>query len=235
MPHPLFSLGARLALCASMVRPGVKLADIGTDHAYLPIWLARQGMISRAIAADVRLDPLRSAERNIRKYHVEDTVSARLSDGLSVIFPHEADDIVMAGMGGELMIRLIETAPWLKNEEKRLILQPMTSAEDLRRSLEREGYAVLQEKAVEEDGHVYSVMQAMYDPAQAGGGPLYPYIGKLQADTEAARTYIAKCAARLSKKADGMAISGQVQTAAQLREVLHGLNALLDQSKGGSQ
>lgn len=233
MPHPLFSLGARLALCASMVRPGAKLADIGTDHAYLPIWLARQEMVSRAIAADVRLDPLRSAERNIRKYHVEDMVSARLSDGLSVIFPHEADDIVMAGMGGELMIRLIEAAPWLKDGEKRLILQPMTSAEDLRRFLEREGFAVLQEKAVEEDSHVYSVLQVVYDPVQAGGGPLYPYIGKLQTDTEAARVYIAKCAARLSKKTDGMAISGQVQEAAQLREVLHGLDVLLNQSKGG--
>lgn len=235
MPHPLFSLGARLALCASMVRLGTRLADIGTDHAYLPIWLARQGMVSRAIAADVRLDPLRSAERNMRKYHVEDTVSARLSDGLSVIFPHEADDIVMAGMGGELMIRLIEAAPWLKSGEKRLILQPMTSAEDLRRYLEQEGFAVLQEKAVEEDRHVYSVMQVMYDPAQAGGASLYPYIGKLQADTEAARVYIAKCVARLSKKADGMAITGQAQEEAHLREVLHGLTVLLDQSKGGLQ
>ena len=126
MPHPLFRLGNRLALCASMVREGTKLADIGTDHAYLPIWLARKGRISSAIAADVKPLPLRSAEQNIRRYHVEEQITTRLSDGLRALSPDEADDIVLAGMGGELIIRLIGEAPWLKAGDKRLILQPMT-------------------------------------------------------------------------------------------------------------
>ena len=101
MPHPLFRLGNRLALCASMVREGTKLADIGTDHAYLPIWLARKGRISSAIAADVKPLPLRSAEQNIRRYHVEEQITTRLSDGLRALSPDEAGDIVLAGMGGE--------------------------------------------------------------------------------------------------------------------------------------
>ena len=82
MPHPLFRLGNRLALCASMVREGTKLADVGTDHAYLPIWLARKGRVSSAIAADVKPLPLRSAEQNIRRYYVEEQVTTRLPDGL---------------------------------------------------------------------------------------------------------------------------------------------------------
>lgn len=139
MPHPLFRLGNRLALCASMVREGTKLADIGTDHAYLPIWLARKGRISSAIAADV--SPCRCVPRNRISAATmwRNRLPPRLSDGLRALSPDEAGDIVLAGMGGELIIRLIGEAPWLKAGDKRLILQPMTSAEELRRFLEREG------------------------------------------------------------------------------------------------
>lgn len=226
MPHPLFSLGNRLALCASMVREGTRLADIGTDHAYLPIWLAREGRISRAIAADVRISPLRSAEYHIRRHHTEEQVSVRLSDGLDAIFPNEADDVVMAGMGGELIVRLMEAAPWLKTGDKHLILQPMTSAEALRRYLAREGFAILREEAAEEDGHVYAVIQAAYDPERAGGGMLYPYIGRLNGSTPEGRAYIAKCAGRLSKKVQGMELSGNMEGARALRPILAGLQAL---------
>ena len=235
MPHPLFRLGNRLALCASMVREGTKLADIGTDHAYLPIWLARKGRISSAIAADVKPLPLRSAEQNIRRYHVEEQITTRLSDGLRALSPDEAGDIVLAGMGGELIIRLIGEAPWLKAGDKRLILQPMTSAEELRRFLEREGFAILREQAAEEDGHVYSVMLVEYCPAQAGGGELYPYIGKLDGSTPESRAYIAKCARRLSKKAQGMRLSGNAEEASSLQMILEKLQQLCETNneKGG--
>ena len=228
MPHPLFTLGARLSLCASMVRKGTKLADIGTDHAYLPVWLARQGLISHAIAADVRELPLHAAEKNIRRYRVEGQVSARLSDGLDAIFPNEADDVVMAGMGGELIMRLIAAAPWLRQGGKRMILQPMTSAEELRRFLEQEGFAVLREEAAAEDGHVYSVMQAAYDPPQAGGGPLYPYLGKLDGSTPERRMYIEKCAGRLAKKARGLEISGHPGEAEALWAAIADMRALCE-------
>ena len=94
MPRPLFTLEPRLQLCADWVRPGVKMADIGTDHGYLPIWLAKQGKISHGIAADIALAPLRAAQRNIGRYHAQGLVHARLSDGLAQVFPHEADDVV---------------------------------------------------------------------------------------------------------------------------------------------
>ena len=214
MPHPLFTLGNRLSLCASMVREGTKLVDIGTDHAYLPIWLVRKGRISNAIAADVKLSPLRSAERNIRRYHVEEQVSARLSDGLDAVFPNEADDIVMAGMGGELIIRLIGAAPWLKQEHKRLILQPMTAADKLRLYLEEKGFFVEKERAaIDNRGLCYSAMLVRYQPDCQRYGELFPYIGILDGSTEESRAYLNKRADSLQRKAEGLKISGEREKA----------------------
>ena len=89
----LFSLGKRLSLCASMVRQGTSLADVGTDHAYLPVWLAKHGLIRNAIASDVRRGPLERARRNIERYGEDDVITVRLSDGLDRILPGEADEI----------------------------------------------------------------------------------------------------------------------------------------------
>ena len=109
----LFQLDGRLAKCAAMLR-GVPFADIGTDHAYLPVYLAVRGEIPAAIAADLREGPLESAKRTIARFHVESIVTARLSDGLAAIQPQEAEDIVIAGMGGELIAQILSKAPWLK-------------------------------------------------------------------------------------------------------------------------
>lgn len=156
----LFQLDRRLQTCASMVRENQVLADIGTDHAYLPIWLVKKGVIQKAIAADINMGPLQKAAFNIRRYNVGKQVDARLSDGLELIFPNEADDIVIAGMGGELIADIIEKAPWLKDVQKHLILQPMTSAPELRTYLTEHGFAVKQEQAVQDGDHIYTVMRA---------------------------------------------------------------------------
>lgn len=229
--HPLFTLGERLQLCASMVRSGCALADIGTDHAYLPIWLARQGLIARAVAADVKEGPLQKAQFHIERYDVQDMVSARLSDGLDSISPMEADDIVIAGMGGETMIQIISKALWLKDQNKHLILQPMTTVQPLRVFLAEQGFAVLREQAVQQDGHVYSAFLAVYEPDMAEPGALYPYIGKLDAATEESRLYIRHCAETLGKKANGLALSGKEEEAAPLRAVIERLNAMLKEEE----
>lgn len=226
--HPLFTLGGRLQLCASVVRPGTALADIGTDHAYLPIWLAKQGLVTRAIVADVRLGPLQKAQVNIRRYRVQDIVSARLSDGLDEIFPTEADDIVIAGMGGEMIIQIIAAAKWLKNETKRLILQPMTSAEQLRLFLAEQGFVVLREQAVVEDGRAYSVLLAEYSPEKVDPDELYPHIGKLTAETEDNRIYIRHRITNLEKRAGGLAVSGKEDEAAVLNGLIERMKAMLE-------
>lgn len=226
--HPLFALGGRLRLCASMVREGAALADIGTDHGYLPIWLARRGLISRAVAADVRPGPLEKARGNIERYRVHSQVAARLSDGLNAVSPAEADDIVIAGMGGEMMIRIISEAPWLKDAGKHLILQPMTSAKELRVYLARQGFAIVREQAVVEDGRVYSVILARYSPESVSAGGLYPYIGGLDAENEDNRAYLRMKIRSLKKREAGLKRSGREAEAAAAGCLLSELNAMLE-------
>ena len=218
----LFSLGGRLALCASMVRPGCRLADVGTDHAYLPVWLAKNGQIRSAVAADVREGPLQSARQNIGRYEVAALVSARLSDGLDALASGEADDIVMAGMGGELIARLIGRAPWLRSPEKRLILQPMTSAEELRAFLLQEGFGVLREETAREDNRLYTVMLVCYDPALAarnGQTPAFVQRGLVTGETADGRAYLRARAASLRKRAGGLRCTQHTEEAAALEAV----------------
>ena len=107
----LFSLDGRLSVCASLVRNGARLADVGTDHAYLPIWLAKNGKIISAVASDNRKKPLAAGMENIERYGCSEIVSTRLCAGLDDISPDEADDIVIAGMGGEMIAGILENAP----------------------------------------------------------------------------------------------------------------------------
>lgn len=203
MGRPLFQLDPRLQLCADFVRPGTKLADIGTDHAYLPVWLKKQEKIASAVAADIHTGPLEKAKENILRYQAEN-VTARLSDGLSQILPQEADDIVIAGMGGELIARILSQALWVREGDRHLILQPMTCAQELREYLRENGFALLREEAVESRAHVYTVMLAVYCPQKAGNGDLYPYIGVLQPNTAAARRYMAKQIQSLRRRGQGL-------------------------------
>lgn len=205
----LFQLDPRLRLCADMIRSGGRVADIGTDHAYLPIWLARNGLVEKAIAADINLGPLQKAAMNVRRHQVQDLVDTRLSDGLQQVFPNEADDVVIAGMGGETIAGILEQAPWLKQGRKNLVLQPMTCAKELREFLAREGYAVKEERAVLSDGRVYSVMRAEYDPAHVPDAPLYPYIGLLDPSLPESRSYMEREYAHLKKKAEGLKTAGK--------------------------
>lgn len=139
-------LCTRLQMVADFVRDGAApLPDIGTDHAYLPVALVLSGKCPRAVVSDLREMPLENARQAIRRYHLEDRIVACLSDGLDEIAPDWAQDIVIAGMGGELIAAILARAPWLRNEGKRLILQPMTHAEDVRRFLYKNGFSILKE------------------------------------------------------------------------------------------
>lgn len=188
LKRPIFNLGRRLEVCAQKVRHGRKIVDVGTDHAYLPIWLAKKGFISQAIALDVNESPLRSAKKNIEKYHVQDTVTTVLSDGLKQITSSQADDIIIAGMGGDLVIQIISQTPWLKDPRKRLILQPMSCENKVREYLNLEGFSNLDETALECDGKVYVVIVCTYTNSAPDKNILYPYVGKLL-DNPSAITY----------------------------------------------
>lgn len=225
MTRPLFQLGPRLALCAELSREGRALCDIGTDHAYLPIWLIKSGRIPGAIAADVNPGPLKAAAGNAKRYGVEDKLVLRLSDGLREILPGEAEDIVVAGMGGELILRMIGETPWLRDREKRLVLQPMSSIRELRTGLRDLGFEIGTERAVEEAGKVYTAFSAGYIGSVRSTDRLYPYLGKLEPGTEAARKYAEKLLRDLNGRLQG-ALRGQGEDSPEeLREIMKEIEA----------
>lgn len=150
-------LTARLQSVADQVPQGAAFADIGTDHAYLPVWLLLNGRIEHAIAADLREGPLNSARETVEQYGVSKRVSFRLCNGLADISANEVDTIAIAGMGGETIASILEAAPWTK-DGKLLLLQPMTSFPDLRLWLQKNGYNIEKETIAKEGRRLYSCL-----------------------------------------------------------------------------
>ena len=148
-------LSARLQSIADQVPQGALFADIGTDHAYLPVWLLLNKRIDNAIAADLREGPLSRARETANQFGVSEKVSFRLCNGLVGISAHEVDTIAIAGMGGETIAEILSAAPWTK-ERTLLILQPMTSFPDLRFWLQQNGYKIEKEVISREGRRLYS-------------------------------------------------------------------------------
>ena len=155
-------LDARLRQVAAFVRQGSRLADIGTDHAFLPVELVKSGRCTYAVASDVRVGPVAAATRTVSEAGLQDKIAIRLGDGLSTVSEDEVDDIVIAGMGGETIAMILAAALWVNNGRYRLILQPMTRAEKLRRYLWESGFAILAEEVVHDGRHWYTVIHTAY-------------------------------------------------------------------------
>ena len=193
-------LQPRLQMLADLVPQGAALADVGTDHGYLPVYLLQKGAIRRAIASDIGAEPLDHARRTAEEYGA--ALELRLCDGLKGIAPHETDTIVIAGMGGESIIAILSAAPWTK-DGCRLILQPMTRQELLRRSLAENGYRFTAERLVEDKGTIYPIL-CVEGGAQPPLSEAETYSGLLLADDPLYGEYLARQMARLKKAADGM-------------------------------
>ena len=154
-------LSNRLMSAVGFVRGGV-FADVGTDHGYLPIYLYKHKKIERAVAADINPMPLESARKNIAKQGVGEGVATCLSDGLEKLEPYAPEDIAIFGMGGELVCRIIGNAPWVKNNRIRLILQPMSKQDEVRKYLLDEGFSIVDEVLSLDDGKIYQTICAEY-------------------------------------------------------------------------
>ena len=154
-------LSKRLYAVAGLVTPGGRLADIGTDHAYVPIYLAQTGSISGAVAMDVNRGPLLRAQEHICENGLESCIAVRLSDGLQKLEAGEADTVLIAGMGGALTIRILEAGSHVLPSVKELILQPQSEIFKVREWLEAYGYIITEEDMVCEDGKYYQMMRAV--------------------------------------------------------------------------
>lgn len=157
-------LSQRLSSVASMVTAGNCLADVGTDHGYVPIYLYERNVIPRAIAMDVNKGPLERAALHIAESGMKNVIETRLSDGLTALKAGEADSIVIAGMGGPLMIRILSAYPEVTASAKELILQPQSEIAEVRVWLYEQGYEIIEEHMVFEDGKYYPMFKAVKNP-----------------------------------------------------------------------
>ena len=148
-------LTPRLRAMAEQVPRGAKLADIGTDHGYLPVWLILNGVVDTAIASDLREGPLDRARQTAAHYGTAEQISFRLCGGLDGIARSEVDHIAIAGMGGDTIAQILAAAPWTR--DKTLLLQPMTALPALRRWLGQNGYAIRAERVAREGQRLYSI------------------------------------------------------------------------------
>lgn len=209
----------RLSLCAKMAREGSRLADIGTDHGYLPIALCQSGKIPSALACDINPLPLRSAQKNITRCGLSNKIQTRLSDGLKEVRPDEADDIVIAGMGGELIRDILSAAPWVKDRGKHLVLQPMTHHEDLVQWLYENGFAVERQEAVLDEGKYYTVLSAAYTGEKQTCDLYAALVGKLDLSDENSRGFLSRSLQNLRNKSKGD--PSLLPVVQQLEEALH--------------
>ena len=168
-------LSPRLLAVTSFVKKGSRVADIGTDHGYVPIWLIEEGIAESALAMDVRKGPLERAESHIRLYGLEDRIQTRLSDGLKELRAGEADTVVIAGMGGELMIRILDEGRHMWDSLRRLILSPQSELQKVRHFLSQEGFCILGENMVKDEGKYYTVMEVGRGSMEYGSEALYRY------------------------------------------------------------
>lgn len=154
-------LSQRLSSVASMVTAGNCLADVGTDHGYVPIYLYERKIIPHAIAMDVNKGPLERAALHIAESGMKEAIETRLSDGLTALKPGEADSVVIAGMGGPLIIRILSAHPEVTESLKELILQPQSEISEVRIWLYEQGYEIIEEHMVYEDGKYYPMFKAV--------------------------------------------------------------------------
>ncbi|MBQ4136226.1 MAG: SAM-dependent methyltransferase [Clostridia bacterium] len=178
-------ISKRLLCAASFAQKGDFVADIGTDHAYLPIYLYTKGIIRGAVVSDINEGPIRRAKENILGFSCENAVFPILSDGLYRIDQYSPDTVFILGMGGELIVNIISSAEWVKEKKPKLVLQPMTHKELLRSYLFENGFEITDETLVE-DGKIYQIIVAKYTGRLTKATCLELFFGKinLQARTE---------------------------------------------------
>lgn len=208
-----YILDKRLFAAAGFVPQGATVADIGSDHAYLPIYLVQTGVAIRALASDINAGPVDAARKNIISYGVSDKVVAQRADGLDGVESFSPDCITILGMGGELIMKIIDRAPWVRDKKIRLILQPMTHGEILSRYLCEQGFEIVDETIVcdgERDDRIYRILVAEFDGTCRTLSEAEHYIGKLNLErrTDGTDTYIKRLLYMLETKRQGRLLGG---------------------------
>ncbi len=205
-------LDGRLSCAASFARLGAVIADIGTDHGYLPIYLLSSGIAPFAVLSDVNRAPLEKARANAIKYGLVDRMRFVLADGMIGLDP-ELDgvtDFFICGMGGELIAGIVTGTDQPKKDGVRLILQPMSKADELRSSLGRNGFAIRDEKLCRASGKLYTCLVAEYDGVERRYSPAELLLGPRLIEDRGPLfgEYAEECRRKLRIRADGLREGG---------------------------
>ena len=202
----------RLLAVAGMVRPGCVVADIGADHGYLICHLVGEGVSPRGFACDINQGPLDACAKTVVRHGLEDKITLLLTDGLHGLPIEKIDDIVIAGMGGELIADILAATPAAQDSRLRFVLQPMTRADRLRSALCRMGYAIEREVAARAGGKLYTAMRVVFTGRSVKVDELFALVGLLPEEgTPESRELLARTANRLRKAARGLATAGTPQ------------------------
>ncbi len=212
------SLSPRLTAVASLVKGGGIIADIGTDHGYLPIYLVQNSKIKGAIAADIGKLPLENARKSVNEYNLQDDIQLRLSDGLKNFSSEEVNEIIFAGMGGTLIAEKLSESPWIKNENLHFIFQPQSRAEDLRRYLYENGFEILNEISTHEGRRVYIAFDAVYTGVEKFFTEADCFTGKLPLN-EDTKIHLYNQLKRLTQKYN--ALSGKGENTCDLKQTIN--------------
>ena len=151
-------ISSRLLKIASCIPQGCRMADIGSDHALLPVYLAQQGIIEYAIAGEVNEGPYQAAVRQVKQANIENLIDVRYDNGLHILSPGEVDTIVIAGMGGSTIVDILEQGIHHLSGVKRLVLQPNVGEGITRKWLQEQGWLLTNEHILEEDGLIYEIL-----------------------------------------------------------------------------
>lgn len=218
------TLQPRLAAIAALVPLGARLADVGTDHGYLPTALLQEGRITAAVATDIAPGPLNHARRTADTFGV--AVDCRLCDGLCGVEPGEVDTVVIAGMGGETIAHILENASWTR-EETLLLLQPMSRSEVLRPWLVRHGYQIHRERLVEDKGILYPILVVTGGhPPPLSPAEIWAGLGK---EDSLYPAYAAQRADRLRRAVEGLRKSQREEDRQRLAQWEEALRQLKEQ------
>ncbi len=203
----MVKLPVRLESIANMIPPVSTIADIGTDHGLLPVYLLQTGTTKKAIVSDVNPRPLEKARKTAQLHGMESAMDFRLGDGLQVLEPGEAKVIIIAGMGGLLINSFLYSCPQKARNADYLILQPMQAISEVREYLLANGYRVLEDQLVKEKNHFYHLIKVKQEELPATGiGTLEAMIGiqwKKQ-PPELLREYIVRLLDQMETKKDGL-------------------------------
>ncbi len=174
----MVKLSERLKACAGLVREGSRLADIGCDHGFIPVYLTERGRVKSAVACDINEKPLKSCIALVEEYGFEDKIRCVLSDGFENLEENDFDDAVIAGMGGELIASILSRCAYIN--KKHLVINPMTHPELARKWLFENGFEIKNDIITADSDHHYSVFDAYYTGNNTEINDINIFLGKIE-------------------------------------------------------